>query len=297
MIKIKGIITPIITPLNSDFTLDIEGFKKVIENIISGGVQAVFALGTTGEFSSLTFETKKEVIEKTCSVVNKRIITLIGISSCDLKESLALAEIALKNNADALVASPPFYFQMNQDEIFSYYSDLADKVKLPLYLYNMPGLTKIIIEPQTAKKLSEHHNIIGLKDSSGDLDYFDEIGQIFKGTAFGTYVGPEEILAESLKRGADGGVNGGSNLFPKWYVELFDAFEANDLEKVTSLQNKINELSQGVYHVSDSPNSYLQGIKSAMASQGFCSDVLAPPLLGLPKELKPLLINNLNKLI
>ena len=161
----------------------------------------------------------------------------------------------------------------------------------------MPGLTKIIIEPQTAKKLSEHHNIIGLKDSSGDLDYFAEIGQMFKGTAFGTYVGPEEILAESLKRGADGGVNGGSNLFPKWYVELFNAFEANDLEKVTTLQNKINELSQSVYHLSDSPNSYLQGIKSAMASQGFCSDVLAPPLLGLSKELKPLLLNNLNKLI
>jgi len=295
MTYLRGIITPIVTPLRADYSLDIESYQRIINHVIEGGVMAVFALGTTGEFSSLSFSMKKEVILKTCAFVNKRIQTLIGISSCDLQESLALAAFAFENNADALVACPPFYFNMNQEEVIVYYEELADKVKLPLYLYNMPGLTKNRIEPETAQILSEHPNIIGLKDSSGDLDYFAELCQFFSGNDFDLFVGPEELLADSLKFGAHGGVNGGSNLYPRWYVELFDAFNESDLEKVKLLQAKIRKLSTNVYQVSKSPNSYLQGLKTAMSAHGLCSSLLASPLAGLNEIDRNKIIENLNE--
>lgn len=296
MNRISGIIAPIITPLNLTFLLDSVSLEKIIEHIIDGGVKAIFALGTTGEFSSLSLDLKNEVIQKTCLFVKKRISTLIGISSCDWQESLALAETAFLNKADAVVATPPYYFDMSQDDIIGYYSDLADRVKLPLYLYNMPSLTKINIEPETVKVLALHPNIIGLKDSSGNMNYFGELGKLFKNSDFYLYVGPEERLAESLSLGARGGVNGGSNLFPKLYVNLFDAFSRKDFEEVNRLQTQIQKLSDLVYNLTDSPNAYLQGLKSAMCMEGLCGDILAPPLKSLNQIARNQLIENLKEL-
>lgn len=295
-INLNGIITPLVTPLNTDFSLDIDSLAKILEHIIEGGVSGVFPLGTTGEFCSFSMNMQKEIIKHVCATVNGRIPVLIGISSPSLQDTLSLAEVAKNCHADALVATLPFYYQLSQEEVVDYYTRVADNVSLPLFLYNMPGQTKINIELETVLTLSKHPNIVGLKDSSADMKYFAELSTLFKNTDFELYVGPEEKLAESLRLGAHGGVNGGSNLYPKLYVSLYKAFQEGDMAMVEKLHKQILKLSDAVYNLTNNPNSYLQGLKAAMSVNGLCEATLAPPLKEISASLKIDLREKLNTL-
>ncbi|WP_332913900.1 dihydrodipicolinate synthase family protein [Algoriphagus boritolerans] len=223
---LRGIIPPMITPLNPDFTLDLAHTEKLIEHLISGGVHGIFILGTTGEFAGLSSEVKRDLIRLTGRQVKGRVPILVGITDCSFIESLDLAAIAKESGANALVAAAPFYMNIGQDELIAYYQKLADSAELPLFLYDMPSHTKINIELETAVELSKHPNIIGIKDSSGNPGNFRALCEAFQDQPeFKIFVGPEEILAETLEMGGHGGVTGGANLFPKLYVALYEAFE------------------------------------------------------------------------
>lgn len=274
-----GIIPPMITPLNSDLSLDVPHAEKLIEHIIDGGVHGIFILGTTGEFAGLSSDVKSDLIRLTCRQVRGRVPILVGITDCAFVESLDLAAIAKESGADALVAAAPFYMDIGQEELINYYEKLANVVELPLFLYDMPSHTKINIEIETAVKLSKHPNIIGIKDSSGNPENFRALCRAFQNQAdFKIFVGPEEILAETLEMGGHGGVTGGANLFPKLYVALYEAFQKKESETVKKLQETILFLSKNLYSNGTYRSSYLKGLKAAMTFEGLCQGNFAPPL-------------------
>jgi 4-hydroxy-tetrahydrodipicolinate synthase len=275
----KGIIPPMITPMNSDLSLDVPSTEKLIEHLIEGGVQGIFILGTTGEFAGLSSDVKSDLIRLTCRQVKGRVSVLVGITDCSFVESLDLAAIAKESGADALVAAAPFYMNIGQEELIFYYQKLADSVELPLFLYDMPSHTKINIEIETAVQLSAHPNIIGIKDSSGNPENFRALCKAFiDKPEFKIFVGPEEILAETLEMGGHGGVTGGANIFPKLYVALYDAFQKKETETVKKLQDTILFLSKNIYANGTYRSSYLKGLKAAMAFEGLCQGNFAPPL-------------------
>jgi 2-dehydro-3-deoxy-D-pentonate aldolase len=282
-----GIIPPMITPLNEDFSLDVSHTQKLIEHLIKGGVHGIFILGTTGEFASISQDVKSDLIRLACRQVAGRIPVLVGITGCSLVESLDLASIAKDSGAKAVVAAPPFYMNIGQEELGAYYLQLADEVELPLVLYNMPSHTKMSLEISTVKMLSTHPNIIGIKDSSGDLDYFGALCREFKNLPeFKIFVGPEEILIPSLEKGGHGGVSGGANLFPQIYVQAYEAFQAKDSKSMNQLQETILFLSKNIYQNSTYKSSYLKGLKAAMSFDGLCKGILAPPLFPYTPEEK-----------
>jgi 4-hydroxy-tetrahydrodipicolinate synthase len=288
---LRGIIPPLITPLNSDFSLDKESLKKLLNHVISGGVHGVFILGTTGEFASLRRETKVELIEETTKLVAGRIPVLVGITDCAFEESLTLSRVAKKSGAAAVVATTPFYMNIGQEELVNYYEKLADSIDLPLFLYNMPGNTHKHIDPATAAKLAKHPNIVGLKDSSGDPYTFQAYLEALKSfPEFSVLVGPEEILADTLAMGGNGGVTGGANLFPKLYVALFEAFEKGETDRVQELQEAILYLSEQLYQNENYSSSYLKGLKAAMSFEGLCQGNLALPLYPYSEEEKTQLL-------
>ena len=153
---IKGIVPPMLTPLLSNWKLDYNGVQKLVNHMIAGGVHGIFILGTTGESASLSYDTRRPIIEQTAIHVNNRIPFMVGISDTSMKESLNLASLAFDNGAAAVVATPPYYFPLSQEELFEYYWDLADLSKLPIFLYNMPSMTKISMSVETAVQLSLH---------------------------------------------------------------------------------------------------------------------------------------------
>ena len=278
MNAIKGIIPPMITPLKGNDELDREGAVRLTEHILAGGVHALFLLGTTGEAQSLTYRLRYEFVELVCKQVAGRVPVLVGVTDTALDESVKLAAHAAACGAVGVVAAAPYYFAPSQQELIEYYTALADALPLPLYLYNMPSHVKVFLEPATVKTLADHPNIVGLKDSSANMTYFQTL-LYYLGDRddFSLYIGPEELTGESVLLGAEGGVNGGANIFPELYVAMYDAAQAHDIARVRELQRKIMQISTSIYTVGKYGSSYLKGVKCALSLLGICDDYLSYP--------------------
>ena len=278
MNAIKGIIPPMITPLKGNDELDREGAVRLTEHILAGGVHALFLLGTTGEAQSLTYRLRYEFVELVCKQVAGRVPVLVGVTDTSLDESVKLAAHAAACGAVGVVAAAPYYFAHSQQELIEYYTALADALPLPLYLYNMPSHVKVFLEPATVKTLADHPNIVGLKDSSANMTYFQTL-LYYLGDRddFSLYIGPEELTGESVLLGAEGGVNGGANIFPELYVAMYDAAQAHDIARVRELQRKIMQISTSIYTVGKYGSSYLKGVKCALSLLGICDDYLSYP--------------------
>ncbi len=275
---LRGIIPPLITPLLDNDTLDVEGLERLIEHTISGGVHGLFILGTTGEFASLSYNLRRELIQKTCQLVKGRVPLLVGITNPSFKESLNLAKTAAGFGADAVVLSPPYYFSAGQPELLEYLKRLMEQMPLPLFLYNMPSHTKITFAPETVEAAAEIPGISGMKDSSSNLAYLKKVQYKLRDRENFTFlIGPEEFLAEFVLTGGHGGVNGGANMFPQLYVQLYKAAVNRDFENIAVLQEKVMQISSTIYTVGHFGSSYLKGVKCVLSLMGICSDFMAEP--------------------
>ncbi|MFA6862956.1 MAG: dihydrodipicolinate synthase family protein [Dysgonamonadaceae bacterium] len=275
--SLKGIIVPLITPLIDNQTLDAQGLINVIEHVIKGGVSGIFLLGTTGEAQNLNYDVRKQLIKTATEIVNSRVPVLVGISDTSIDESAKLAAYAAKYGADAVVATPPYYYNLGQSELLNYYKNLVSTIELPLFLYNMPSNVKIYIEHETVLELAEHPKIIGLKDSSSNGAYFQKLLYSFKNKPFMFFVGPEEMMAETVLMGGDGGVNGGAILYPELYVKLYRAALNKNFELVRSLQSLVIEISNNLYNIGQNESSFLKGVKSALNLKKICSSHMSVP--------------------
>ncbi len=275
---LRGIVPPIVTPLLDDNTLDIAGLERLIEHVVAGGVHGIFILGTTGESQSLGFSLRCEMIKESARILKNRIPLLVGISDTSIADSVALANVAAENGADAVVSAPPYYYAAAQPELIDFYNVLLEQLPLPLFLYNMPMHTKTSFAPATIRKIAENPKVIGFKDSSASGGYFQSVMHEFRDRPdFALFVGPEEMMGESVMMGAHGGVNGGANMFPKLYVELYKAAADKNVDKVRELHAKVMQVSASIYNVGAFGSSYLKGVKAGLNVLGICSDVLATP--------------------
>ena len=279
-LPLHGIITPLVTPLLDNDTLDNEGLERLIEHTLAGGVHGIFILGTTGEAASLSFSLREEMIKQTSKILKGRLPLLVGISDSSLSDSVRLSYFAAEYGADAVVSAPPYYFATSQPELIDFYEALIPKIALPIYLYNMPIHTKVSFETSTVYRLSENEKVLGFNDSSSNGTYLQSIIHIMREKKdFSIFVGPEEMTAEAILLGASGGVNGGANLFPKLYVDLYNAAIAKDIEKVRELQSKVMQISATIYSQGKYGSSFLKGVKCALSILGICSDTLALPFV------------------
>jgi len=275
---LRGIIPPMITPLLDRETLDVAGLERLIEHILDGGVHGLFILGTTGEAPSLSYRVRHELIDRACKQVNGRVPVLVGITDTCFTESIHIANKAKEAGAQAVVLAPPYYFPAGQAELLEYIEHLMPELPLPLFLYNMPSLTKAVFEPQTVRAAADIDGIAGLKDSSGDMVYFHQLQVLLKDHPdFALLIGREELLAETVLLGGHGGVSGGANFYPTLYVDLYNAACARDLSTVEALHEKVMQISNAIYQVGRYGSSYLKGLKCTLSCLGICSDFLAEP--------------------
>lgn len=277
-LPLKGIIPPLVTPLNSYEELDIPGLEKLIEHQVSGGVHGLFILGTNGEAPSLSYKLRKEFIKKTCELVNQRIPVLVGISDTSIAGSLEIADYSQSMGADAVVVAPPYYFPVADEEMLDYLETLAPRLPLPFLVYNMPTHTKVHLSVELVKRAKEL-GAVGIKDSSGDMLYFYSLIDKFKNSPeFALITGTEIYLPETIMSGGHGAVAGGANMFPELFVELYNALLEQDLESISRLRKKVLMLYQTIYQVGKHSSRYLKGTKCSLSVMGICNDYLAPPL-------------------
>ena len=276
--KYHGIIPPMVTPLRDRDTLDVAGLERLLEHILAGGVHGLFILGTTGEGPSLSYRLRRELIERTCRQVKGRVPVLVGITDTAFVESLTVARWSADAGAAALVVAPPYYLPEGQPELQEYLGHLLPELPLPLFLYNMPALTKVSFELETVRLAMAEPRIIGLKDSSCSLIYLHRLLTLLPlRPDWSVLVGPEEMLSAAVLAGAHGGVNGGANLFPRLYVRLFEAAHRGDLPRARELHALVMRVSEGLYHIGRHGSAIIKGIKGALALAGVCDDFMAEP--------------------
>ncbi len=275
---LRGIIPPTVTPLLDHDTLDVPGLERLIEHLLGGGVHGLFILGTTGEGPSLGYRLRKELIERACRQVNGRVPVLVGITDTAFAESVRMATIAAHVGAAAVVLAPPYYFSPGQAELLAYLEHLVPQLPLPLFLYNQPNHTKVPFEIDTVRRAAELPGVVGIKDSSTSMIYFHRLVALFQGRPdFTLLVGPEELLAEAVLLGGHGGVSGGANLHPRLYVQLFEAAQSRDLDRVAALHRQVMRLSTRIYTVGGPAAGVVKGLKCALSLLGICDDCPAEP--------------------
>ena len=267
-----------ITPLLGRDQLDVAGLERVLERVLTGGVHGIFILGTTGEAPSLSYRLRREVIDRTCQVVRGRVPVIVGITDTSVVEAINLARHAAAAGAQAVVTAAPYYFPEGQPELVEWAQQLVPDLPLPVYFYNMPQMTKVTFEPETIRQLTQLKGIAGLKDSSGDLNYFQELVAVAKARPdWRVFVGPELLLVDTLRLGGHGGVNGGAQIDPALLVGLYDAALRGDTATVARLQARLVQLGE-VYRVGRHASTVIKGVKCALNLLGVCSGELAEPL-------------------
>jgi len=268
-----------VTPLTAKDELDAAGLERLLEHILGGGVAGLFVLGTTGEAASLGYRLRYELVERVCKQVARRVPVLVGITDTAFVESVRLAAHAADAGAQAVVLSSPYYHTVAQPELWEYLQHLVPELPLPVFLYNMPSLTKVPFALDTVRRAMDLPQVVGIKDSSGDMGYLHQVGRLVaERPGWSLLVGPEDLLAEAvLLAGAHGGVNGGANLVPRLYVELYQAAARRDLARVTELQAQVVRIVGTVYAVGHHGSAVIKGLKCALSLLGICDDFMAEP--------------------
>jgi dihydrodipicolinate synthase/N-acetylneuraminate lyase len=283
VLPLHGIIPPLVTPLAARDQLDTDAVHAMVHHLMAGRVHGIFALGSTGEGPGLSHRLRAEMVRATTAAAAGRLPVIVGITDTSFTESLGLAAVAADAGAAAVVAAPPYYFPMTQDELVRYYLDLADALPLPLFLYNMPAMTKVPIGTETVRRVMDHPRIIGIKDSSGDMLQVHALLQLAR-PGWPVLVGQEQITGEAVLLGASGGINAGANLEPATYTALYEAARADDLAALRRHHGRILAISSALYSIGHRPSSLVRGIKAALALMGLCPGRTAEPFHAFTKE-------------
>lgn len=272
----KGVVVPTVTPFDEHGNLDITGAENLIEHIVSNNCSP-FILGTTGEALSTDRRTKEQFIKTAARVNNGRNTFYAGIASMCLADSVELANMFFNEGADVVVANLPSYYKLSDSSVLRYFIDLADKINGPLMIYNITATTQMSIPISTIDFLSNHPNIVGLKDSERDEERMHALLKKYKDNPeFSYQLGWAAKSVEFLRNGGDGIVPSTGNAYPDLYYLLYESVQNGDYMKANELQELTNNIS-GIYQKDKLLSEALPGLKVILEHLGICkANALAP---------------------
>ncbi|HER24154.1 MAG TPA: dihydrodipicolinate synthase family protein [Candidatus Atribacteria bacterium] len=293
MKRMKNLVVPTITPFDEEGKIDPEGIKGHFDFLIKAGVKDFYVLGTTGEVFLMNTEERKIVAELVVEYVGDRGNIFIQIGSISTKEACDLAQHAESIGAAGIGAVTPFYFNVSQREMESYYLEIAKSVSdnFSVYLYNLPGCTTNDLLPETVSKLAEVKNIVGIKNSMKDIL---RLSQLVDETPddFDVIIGADPILMPAILYGAKGSVSGNANVFPEVFIEFYQAIKEKNYDKARQKQIAIRHI---ITVLKDGAN--LAYFKQALVYRGFKPTYTRKPLLGLNQKEKDILNNEVKEII
>ncbi|APX96949.1 dihydrodipicolinate synthase family protein [Natronorubrum daqingense] len=277
---LSGITCPVVTPFEDTAganEVDEAAFDDLIEYLLEGGIDGIFPCGTTGEFASLTPAERKRVHERTVEVVDGAVPVLAGAAATSVDEAVDYAAHAADIGADAAVVTEPYFHGANDPAGNQrFFEAVADRSPLPLLLYNIPPCTGDSIPIETIRALADHENVLGIKDSSGDLEYFCSVMRQTP-EDFLALQGYDALLVPALRMGADGGLNALSNVAPAQYSELYE----------TAVDPRGAEIQDAIVPLFDACADYgfAPATKTALEHAGVIpTDAVRPPLVEVPAD-------------
>lgn len=241
-VEIKGIIPPILTPLNDDETINESELRNQVNRMIDAGVHGVFACGTNGESYAFSHKEKVNIIKIVVDETKHRVPVYAGTGCVTTKETITLSKEAEELGADILSVIVPYFAAASQDELYEHYKSVACSVKIPVVLYNIPARTGNALAPATVARLAKDiPNIMGAKDSSGNFDNMKQYIELTQdiGKNFSVLSGNDSLILPALIFGGKGGIAGCANVFPRTMVEIYEAFIAGDIDRAKKVQDSI----------------------------------------------------------
>ncbi len=233
-----GIIPPLVTPFDNDGDVDAPALRAVVRYVLAGGVHGVFVAGSTGEAYAMSDEQRVEALKVVIDEVGGRVPVFAGTSHITTAGTVNLTRLAEAAGADAASIVTPYFITPSQDELFEHYKTVAASTSLPLLLYNNPARTGVVLQPDTVTRLAEIENIVGIKDSSGDMGAVVDMIRLCN-DQFGVFCGFDQIIYSVLAAGGAGAVPASSNVLPRLTVDLYESFRAGDLAEARMLQDRL----------------------------------------------------------
>jgi len=273
-INLSGLLLPVTTPFTPDESIDGAGLTSNLGKWNRIGITGYVVLGSTGERVNLDEKEYLKVIEVSRRGVPDSMTFIVGAGQQSTRGTIREIERAASAGTQAaLVITPNFYRSaITQAALIDHYRAIADAAKIPILLYSMPDLTGVKIEPETAARLSEHENIIGIKDSSNDTNKFRETVRVCR-QDFAVMIGNGTVFSNALSAGARGGILAAGCCLPELCLEIYRAFQANDESRANDLQTRLTPLARAV------TKTYgIGGLKVAMDMAGFTGGAVRAPL-------------------
>jgi 4-hydroxy-tetrahydrodipicolinate synthase len=275
--ELTGVLPAFATPLHRDGSADEGGIRRLVEHAIEGGVHGLLPLGSTGEGASLGEKTRWQVLRCVVEATAGRVPVICGVAQPHLEGARAEVAAASRLGAHAALVAPPFYYPTDQATVFAFYRRLAAESKIPLLLYNIPQFTKVVSEPGTVATLAREGTIAGIKDSSRDFEYFENVCVATRDVpGFRIFTGSDSMLLASLAMGGAGTICGAANVAPTWVVRIYDDVQRGNLDAARRHQDDLIRLVMALR-----AGVFPAAIKAALHLQGICEPWPAPPTAAL----------------
>lgn len=284
----KGMATAMVTPMAQE-GVDYEALGRFIDFQLASGINALVAVGTTGESATLTPEERKKVISFTIDRVAGRVPVIAGTGTNNTLHAIDYSVSAAQAGADALLVVTPYYNKATQNGLIAHFTAIADKVDKPIILYNVPSRTGCNLLPATVEKLAEHPNVAAIKEASGNMS---QVVELFArcGDKIDVYSGEDGLTVPMLAMGGMGTISVLSNVIPKGAVEMTDAFFAGDLRKAAALQCRYLDLINLLFcEVNPIP------AKAAISAMGYGKEFIRLPLTPMEEGNRAKLLAEMRK--
>ena len=289
--KYRGVVVPMVTPVTQDGRLDVEAVKRIITFFGEHNVSPLL-MGTTGEGNSVSQADGQLLVETVVAARSGQMLIYAGLTGNCFTEQVRQAEVYTALGADVIVATLPTYYALTEAQMYDYYKTLADCITGPLMLYNILATTHMSIPVDIIRRLADHPNIVGLKDSERDLERMAQCIEIAKGRDdFAYFCGWAAQSAHSLELGGNGIVPSTGNYVPGMFSQLFEAAVHGDTEEANRLQEETNEIAK-IYQKDRTLGQSLTALKVMMSTKGLCEPWMLMPLTRLSAEEEQLIIKS-----
>ncbi len=277
MARFHGIWPAMPSPLTPDYEIDREGTHNVVNFLIDSGVHGISALGSTGECAGLSKSQRRDLLAATLEAADGRIPVMGGANGTHFEDIYADLEMNAELGSAGALVPPPFYYPVSISTVINFFTALADRSPVPIFLYHIPRMTKVHIAVEAVEELAHHENIVGLKDSDGVMAFFQDVARIANQVDdFSAFTGGDAILFPCLAVGGHGIIGATVNVVPDVERALYDAFRAGDYPRALELQYEINAKGP-VARAGEFP----AGFKGSLAARGLCGTTMTRPIPGL----------------
>ena len=282
--KYKGVVVPMVTPLNKELKIDVDSVKKIMAAFAENDISPL-VLGTTGESSSIPRDEAALLLATTVEARKSNQTVYVGVVENNVSESFDRAKLYASLGADVVVATLPSYYALTASQMEKFYTRFADAVSCPVMMYNIKATTQMSIPLEVIEKLSQHPNIAGLKDSERNEQRMEACINLFRNRPdFSFFCGCAALGMQSMLNGADGIVPSSGNVVPEMYKVFYDALLRQDYALAQQMQEKTDHVAN-VYQQGRTLGESLAALKILMERRGLCQRWMMPPLTELhPNE-------------